>query len=204
MDNIGPFLKYLIQEKEKIAYLQLIGKLEEYLVKEFCYFTFLNSRGKEFAVVNIGSRKIKEQEIDICMLSGKNLDDLEIIFLIEVKYLRNRHRFRQYNATDEITTTMKSLNTQMHDCNVDTHGWFKVSPDVIKIFGLVFVSYVSENQKIEEKNKYYKRILKAAIDKIEDLNVIENMFEDIYDDIEVRLLDKTFYVSLKAGLWEKL
>lgn len=204
MDSIRPFLKYLIQEKEKIAYLQLIGKLEEYLVKEFCYFAFLNSRGKEFAVVNIGSRKIKGQEIDICMLSGKNLDDLEIIFLIEAKYLRNRHRFRQLNATDEITTTMKSLNTQMHDCNVDTHGWFKVSPDVKKIFGLVFASYVSENQNIEEKNKYYKRILKVAIDKIEDLNVIENMFKVIYDDIEVRLLDKTFYVSLKAGLWEKL
>ncbi len=29
------------------------------------------------------------------------------------------------------------------------------------------------------------------------------MFEDIYDDIEVKLIDKTFFVTLKAGLWEK-
>ena len=201
--RIKPFLEYLHQEKEKISYLQLIGKLEEFLVKEFCYFIFTNSEGMECAVVNMGSKKTKEQEIDICILSGTSLDDPKIIWLIEAKYFRNRHRFKQYNATDEITTTMKSLNKQMHNYNVDTHGWFKVSSKVTKIFGLVFASYVSEEQNTQEKQNYSQRILKAAKEKIEDLVVIDNMFEDIYDEVVINLFDKTFYVSLKAGLWEK-
>lgn len=196
-----PFLKYLNQQKEKIVYLQLIGKLEEYLVKEFCYYVFLNSKGKEFAVINMGSNK--EQKIDICILTGENLDDPEIKFMIEAKYFRNKHRFR-YNATDEITTTLKSLNSQMHDYNVETHGRFKVSPTVKKIFGLVFASYIGKKKNTQEKKNYYQRILKAARENLNNLNVLDNMFEDIYDDIEVKLLDKAFFVSLKAGLWEKL
>jgi len=198
-----PFLKHLNQQKEKIAYLQLIGKLEEYLVKEFCYYVFLNSKGKEFAVINMGGRKRKEQEIDICILSGRNLDDPEIKFMIEAKYFRNKHRFR-YNATDEITTTLKSLNSQMHDSNVETHGWFKVSPYVKKIFGLVFLSYISEEKNIQEKEKYYQRIIKTAKENLNNLKVLDNMSEDVYDDIEVKLINKTFFVTLKAGLWEKL
>jgi len=196
-----PFLKYLNQQKEKISYLQLIGKLEEYLVKEFCYYVFLNSKGKEFAVINMGSNK--EQKIDICILTGENLDDPEIKFMVEAKYFRNKHRFR-YNATDEITTTLKSLNSQMHDYNVETHGWFKVSPTLKKIFGLVFASYIGKKKNPQEKKNYYQRILKAAKENLNNLNVLDNMFEDIYDDIEVKLLDKVFFVSLKAGLWEKL
>jgi len=196
------FLKYLNQEKEKIAYLQLIGKLEEYFVKEYCYYIFLNSNGKEFPVINIGSKKEKEQEIDICILTGKNLDDPEIEFMIEAKYFRNKHRYR-YNATDEITTTMKSLNSQMHDYNVETHGRFKVSPSVKKVFGLVFASYIDEEKNTQEKENYYQRILKTAKENLNNLNVLDNMFEDIYDDIEVKPIDKTFFVTLKAGLWEK-
>lgn len=199
--KFAPFLKYLNQQKEKITYLQLIGKLEEYLVKEFCYYIFLNSKGKEFAVINMGSNK--EQKIDICILTGENLDDPEIKFMIEAKYFRNKHRFR-YNATDEITTTLKSLNSQMHDYNVETHGWFKVSPTVKKIFGLVFASYIGKKKNNQEKKNYYQRILKAAKENLNNLNVLDNMFEDIYDDIEVKLLNKAFFVSLKAGLWEKL
>lgn len=198
-----PFLKYLNQQKEKIAYLQLIGKLEEYLVKEFCYYVFLNSKGKELAVINMGSNK--EQKIDICILSGKNLDDPEIKFMIEAKYIRNIHRFKsRYNATDEITTTLKSLNRQMHDYNVEKHGWFKISHDVKKIFGLVFLSYVSEGKNIQEKEKYFQRIIKTAKENLNNLKVLDNMSEDVYDDIEVNLINKTFFVSLKAGLWEKL
>ncbi len=199
-----PFLKYLNQQKEKIAYLQLIGKLEEYLVKEFCYYIFLNSKGKEFAVINVGNKKTKEQEVDICRLSGKSLDDSEIKFMIEAKYFRNKHRFRlDLSATDEITTTLKSLNSQMHDYNGETHGWFKVSPTVKKIFGLIFISYISEEKNIQEKEKYCQRIIKTAKENLNNLKVLDNMFEDVYDDTEVKLIDKTFFVSLKAGLWEK-
>jgi len=101
-------------------------------------------------------------------------------------------------------TTLKSLNSQMHDYNVETHGWFKVSPTLKKIFGLVFASYIGKKKNPQEKKNYYQRILKAAKENLNNLNVLDNMFEDIYDDIEVKLLDKVFFVSLKAGLWEKL
>ncbi|KKK54558.1 hypothetical protein LCGC14_3083500, partial [marine sediment metagenome] len=185
-----PFLKYLTQQKEKIAYLQLIGRLEEYLVKEFCYYVFLNSKGKELAVINMGSNK--EQKIDICILSGENLDDPEIKFMIEAKYFRNKHRFRlSLSATDEITTTLKSLNSQMHNYNSETHGWFKVSPYVKKIFGLIFISYISEEKNIQEKEKYFQRIIKTAKENLNNLKVLDNMSEDVYDDIEVNLINKT-------------
>ncbi len=51
-------------------------------------------------------------------------------------------------------TTLKPLNSQMHDYNVETHGWFKVSPNVRKIFGLVFASYIGE-KKILKKRKIF-------------------------------------------------
>lgn len=51
------FLEYLKVNRERIAYLQLPGKLEDYLVKEFCYFIYAKSKGTYATVVNIVKKK---------------------------------------------------------------------------------------------------------------------------------------------------
>ena len=81
------FIKELKRQEEKIAYLLLIGKEEDYLVKEFCYVLFEKSHGEYFAITNMGDQG--ENKIDICVIKGEdldNLDTLKIIELIEAKY----------------------------------------------------------------------------------------------------------------------
>ena len=106
------FLEYLNVNRERIAYLQLPGKLEEYLVKEFCYFIYVKSKGRYGAVVNMGKKNKKEKRIDICIVTGQdlNLDRIEILAMVEVKYFRNWHRFLPLNAKDNILELMKSFN----------------------------------------------------------------------------------------------
>ena len=102
------YLKYLKKQKEKIALLQLTGRLEDYLVKEFIYFVYQNGM---FAITNVGSKN--EQKVDICLLEG-DLNHCVIYGMIEAKYIRNIHRFWESAATDEITPTLHSLKQQLH------------------------------------------------------------------------------------------
>ena len=69
------FIKVLEKDKEKLAYLQLIEKLETYLVKEFCFSLFKASEGQYFAITNLGNKG--ERKIDICVVEGEDLDDLK-------------------------------------------------------------------------------------------------------------------------------
>ena len=198
------FIKKLKKYEEKIAYLQLIGKQEDYLVKEFCHCLFEASNGEYFAITNMGDRG--EKKIDICVIKGNDLDNLNtlrITELIEAKYFRNKHEFRTHLPDDDIGTAMKKLNEQIHfiDKNKNEHGWLQLSPDLHKINGLAFVSYVSSETNKEKKEKYFKKVLKEAKEKINNINHEKLTLEDVFDDIEIRLANKARYVSLRVGLW---
>ena len=198
------FIKKLKKYKEKIAYLQLIGKQKDYLVKELCYYLFENSNGEYFAITNMGDKG--EKKIDICVVKGDDLDNLNtlrIIELIEAKYFRNKHEFRTHLANDDIGSPMKKLNNQMYyiDKNKNKHGWLQLSPDLHKINGLAFVSYVSSETNKEKKEEYFQKVLKKAKEKINNINHEKLVLEDVFDDIEIQLANKTRYVSLRVGLW---
>jgi len=198
------FIKELKRQEEKIAYLQLIGKEEDYLVKEFCYVLFEKSNGEYFAITNMGDQG--ENKIDICVIKGEdldNLDTLKIIELIEAKYFRNKHEFRTHLGDDDISSPMKELNKQMSviDKNKNTHGWLKLNPGLRKMNGLVFVSYVSPEINDENKEKYYNKVIKKARDCLVNVNHEKLSLKSVFDDFKIKLANKNRYVSLRVGLW---
>lgn len=196
------FLNYLNLQKDKIAYLQLIGKIEGYLVKEFCYFIYKNSGGKSFNLINVGNKN--EQKIDICLLKGNELSSVEIYGMIEVKYFRNRHRYHKYNARDEIRYTLSKFKKQLHIFKHEKHGGYNVNLDSInnEIFGLVFASYIDEEKILDKKEEYYKRILITSREIFKEHNISISNFKQIYDDEITKLMNSSFYVTLKASLWK--
>jgi len=158
------FLEYLNVNRERIAYLQLPGKLEDYIVKEFCYFIYTKSKGTYAAVVNMGKKKKEEKRIDICIITGQdlNLEHIEILAMIEMKYFRNWHRFLPLNAKDNIIKLMKGFNKQIYSVDKETHGWFEVNPNVNSVNAIAFASFVSYEKNDNKKEDYYSRILNVA------------------------------------------
>lgn len=199
------FLDTLKKEKEKLALLQLTGKIEEYLVKEFVYHIHLKSEGNRFALINLGNRG--EQKIDICILKGRSPerdDKAKIVGFIEAKYLRNRHRVWKSSAKDEITTTLKSLKKQLHTFKPMKHAEYPVnlSSKRKSIYGLVFASYVNESKDEDDKNRFYKGILEKDIaKKFRYHDLPEPYFRKVYDDVKITVLNTDYHVTMRAGLW---
>ncbi len=82
--------------------------------------------------------------------------------MIEVKYFRNWHRFLQLNAKDNILELMKGFNKQIYSVDKETHGWFKVNPNVNRVNAIAFASFVSYEKNDNKKEDYYSRILNVA------------------------------------------
>jgi len=196
------FVDYLYHNRKKICLLQLVGRLEDYLVKEFIYHIHVKSNGKRFPMTNIG--KSGEHKVDIAIFSGK-LSERIITGLIEAKYLRNWHRVDKEPATDEINTTLKSLKSQIGSYNRKTHGSYsiKLQSHTNEIYGLVFASFVFDKIDDNEKDKYYNNILnskEASYFKYHDLD--KPYFRSIYENEKVKVLNGYRYVSLRVGLWK--
>jgi hypothetical protein len=196
------FIKELKRQEEKIAYLQLLGKEEDYLLKEFCYVLFKKSNGEYFTITNKGNKK--ENKIDISVIKGEDLDNhdtLEIVEMIEAKYFSNKHEFRTHLRDADIGSPMKELNNQMRYIDKNTHGWLKLSPNVRKTNGLVFVSYVSPEISKESKENYYNKILEKARDSIKNINYKSLSLKSVFEDIIIAFANKNRYISLRVGLW---
>ncbi len=198
------FLKYLNENRERIAYLQLPGKLEDFLVKEFCYFIYTKSKGMYATVVNMGKKKKEEKRIDICIITGQdlNLEHIEILELIEVKYFRNWHRFLPLDAKDNILKLMKGFNKQIYSVDKNTHGWFKVNSNVNRVNAIAFASFVSYEKNDNKKEDYYSRILNIARKVFANNIILKFSFQKVYEDSELTLFNKKIYITLRAGLWE--
>ena len=196
------YLKYLNNNRERISYFQLIGKIEDFLVKKFCYFIYTESNGEYAAVVNLGNTKKKEKRIDICIITGQNLNEIEIVALIEVKYFRNWHRFLPYDAKDNIRTLLKGFNKQIYSVEKDTHGWFKVNSNVNRVNAIAFASFVSYEKNDNNKEDYYTRILNVAREVFASNIISRFNFKKVYEDTEIIFFNKKIYITLRAGLWE--
>lgn len=205
IDLYYSFLKYLKGKREEIAPLQLTGKIEDYLVKEFIYHIYNISKGNVFALTNLGNKR--ERKIDICLLKG-NAKNPIIYGMIEVKYLRNRHRLSHHDATDEIYQSLYSLSQQIAPFSRKEHGGYKVklSAKSKNIYGIVFASYVTETYGDKERKEefYNKKILKKAEKlgfRYHDLK--KPYFRPIFEDVSIDVLNEKYYITLKAGLWNR-
>jgi len=193
------FLKeHLARNKEKIALLQLTGRIEDFLVREFIYYVYKNGN---FAVANIGRKN--EQKIDICMLTG-DADSPKIYCMVEAKYFGNKHRLWG-DATDNVTTTLKDFKRQLHPTLKEKHGGFdtRLLSKTKEIYGLVFASYVSDKTKDPGKESFYNNIKEKAAKDFKYHDLPKPYFRPIFEDVKIGVLDSVFYVTLKAGLWKR-
>jgi len=197
------FLKHLGKERNKIASLQLSGRLEDSLVHEFIYYVYSSSKGSRFAFTNLG--KANEQKVDIVITSG-SYEKKSIRAMIEAKYLRNRHRFSKSNAEDEIATTLRSLKKQLHKFEESEHAGLtvKLSSNRQDIYGLVFASYVSFNQENlqDDKERFFSKCLSEASKlgfRYHDLD--KPYWRTAFEDEKVKALKTSLSISLRAGLW---
>ncbi len=196
------FLRYLREEEDKIAALQLTGRIEDYLVKEFIHHIYYSTKGNIFALTNLGTRG--QRKIDISVIKGNDTNDPVIYGLIEVKYIRNKHRLSNHDATDEVQQSLKDLKTQIGPYKSKRHGDYEVQLSALQknIYGLVFASYVNkEKEKQQEKKDFYKMILDKAKTSFRYHDLDKPYFRPIFEDTHVKVFNTNYYVSLKAGLW---
>ncbi len=196
------FLKKIKNEKKKFAYLQLIGRIEDYLVKGFIYHIYDKSKGTRFAYPNIGRKGERKYVIAIM----DDIDNPTIKGLIEAKYFRNKHRISDNDASDENSTTLKSLSSQLGKFNKLKHSYYpvKLSSHNNEVYGLVFASFVSLEENDQKLDSFFKKILTKA----SDFNLIYHdlkspYFNQIYEKTEIKLCKKTIFCTLRAGLWRK-
>jgi hypothetical protein len=211
------FRRKLNKDRKRYAPLQLVGRIEDFLVKEFVLHIFRQTHGEWFPLVNLG--KSGEQKVDIAILEGNlrgcTSDTTEekirnktcVRVLIEAKYIRNRSRICLGDAMDETGQTLKSLAKQLHRYERRKHGGFPVNLKykAREIYGLVFASFVSLEEKNADERKFFEDIRKKAKDlrlRYFDLPGYA-WLEECYSATPVKALNTTFYVSLRAGLWRR-
>ena len=197
------FTSYLNNERSFIAPLQLTGRLEDYLVKEFIGYTYDKTKGNLLGLTNLGKKRDRSK-FDIAFITTSSGSE-EIMGLIEAKYLRNVHRYYTDNsAQDEIATTLKGLLKQINVELSPKHSDYQVNlqPRDAGIFGLVFASYVEE-KKPNRKEEFYNRIRNRA-EKLGFLNydLTTPKLDVAYENFDINSIDKTFSVTLMTGLWQ--
>lgn len=75
--------------RRRVAAVQLTGRVEDYLVKEFVYYVAAETRGRRFCEVNSGRHG--QQKVDIVLLKLRGGNEISEAF-VEAKFVRNRHR----------------------------------------------------------------------------------------------------------------
>lgn len=186
------FAEDLKANKKKLSLLQLVGKLEEYVVKELAFFLYCHYDFQKLPLINIGNRG--QHKIDLVLISG-NIDDqiLKIELAIEAKYFRNTHRFYYLNsAEDEIPGEIKKLISQTDPLTPGTHSYFEV-PKSMEIHGLVIGSFVSDSNNDPGRDVFFQRTLgRAGMDKFH-----KSRFIPVYEDVRVVAGDCERFATLR-------
>ncbi|MFH0809076.1 MAG: hypothetical protein V2A77_01180 [Pseudomonadota bacterium] len=198
------FRDHLEASKERFALLQLVGRLENYLVIEFIHHVHLQSQGTRLAITNVGNRG--EQKIDIAILRGELDGQLSIETLVECKYLRNCHRaWPELNACDESRPAIMKLAEQVGrvDEHKPTHGGINLRLIGRRndIYGLVFASFVSTSKADAQKTVFLRKQRDIACSLLRYHDQDTPRFKMAYEDVKVSVLGGERYVSLGTGLW---
>jgi len=194
--------------RAELTMLQLTGKLEDRLTKEFASCIYKESEGGLIALSNVGKKG--EQKIDLAILEGDFSKGIErknatIRALVEAKYLRNVHKLCLGNAKDELAGTLKDLRRQLWTFHGAEHGGFPVrlSGRRRDIYGLVFVSYVRADDQADDEKDFLGRIRNLAKDFGLTYNDLKKTpwLQSVYEHEPVIVLKRKFTVSLRVGLW---
>jgi len=218
------FLKQIKLNEERIAPLQLTGKLEDYLCKEFSLFTHEKSEGTRIALSNYGKKGQQKYDLAIIRQLSKAESNFDVVkemnkdktkvnssieCLVEAKYLGNRHRNTTNSATDDIHTVIKKLSEQCATVPSDSsiHGSSLVAlRSQQTVYGLVFFGFTSSSTSIseikEEKKEYFDKCIEMG-DKhtFRYHDLPKSYLRSAYEDVVVNSLGIKWTTSLKIGLW---
>jgi hypothetical protein len=200
------FLRYLRTPsvRRRIAPLQLAGRLEDYLVKEFMRHVFHASNDTRFCEVNLGNKL--ERRVDIAFVRSDSGGNEVVETLIEAKYLQNRgHRSGlDHDKYDEIKPTLSDLRDQLRLRPRLRHGRYKAKlrARTVRVYGLVFASYVHRVGEPDRKKRFIKRVLSAGKDfKLQFHDLPRPYLRSAYEDYPITVLGEKWEVTLRGGLW---
>jgi len=201
------FRHHLYARRRKIGVLQRLGRLEEYLTKEFAGFVYVESKMSILPLTNLGVQG--EQKIDISLLEGDfskgiTKQKARIRAFVEVKYLRNLHRVGPHSAEDEIRATLVDLHRQLRQFDKGEHAGYQVELRGRRkdIYGMVFASYVHDAEKDNDERRFLKRINQCGLDlgfRYHDLP--SPALRKAYSEQRVVILRREMRASLHVGLW---
>jgi hypothetical protein len=213
---------HLVDVAPRVSPLQVVSKLEEFLTKEFCSVILKKSGNSVLPLTGAGNRS-DGRRIDLALVQG-NLSravdtqsmkvvrqKMKVRAFIELKYLRNKHRFGFGNASDEIESTLKDLRKQIGTFRKSSYGDYgvKLRARTKDIYGVVVVSYVrradlriDKQASRDDREVFLETILASARkNKLRFYDLTYPRLEAIYIDRPVQVLKARFMISLYAGLW---
>ena len=200
------FRKYLDRPgvRRRIATIQLSGRAEDYLVKEFVYFVAQKTGGSRFCEVNSG--RSNQPKIGIVLL--KTLQDGSEVTeaFVEAKFIRNRHRRgdKAMGAVDELSTTLSDLHRQLCFVPRGTQGKHRVRlrSKTTGVYGLVFVSYARHSDEQDESRQYFKKVLNDAASRgLKYHDLPKPYLRTVFSEEPVKVMGSRWYVTLCMGLW---
>lgn len=212
------FKKHLRKNKKRLAPLQLCGRLEDYLTKEFARVILKESGGSVFPIGNYG-RANDKRRIDLVLVKGnlskavdkksskKESSNSYIYAVLEVKYVRNRHRTGFGNAGDETLTAFNSLSKQLKEKIEAEYAGYRVRLRSAKhvTYGVVLASFVCREEEVmatkANETAFIDKTTELAHDKFLSHNFKSPCLKPIYSRVRVTVLKGNFLVSLYAGLW---
>jgi hypothetical protein len=209
------FKKSLRVNPKRVASLQVVSRLEEYLTKEFCSVIFLKS---EMAILPLTSpgKRADRRKIDLALLEGdlsealdkrtakSQRDKLVIRAFAEVKYLRNRHRFGYSNAKDEIHPILSNLSKQLGRFDLGEYAGYRVNLRGHRkdIYGLVLVSHVRRRHEDDDQKAFVRWVRQCGSQHgLRHWDLPEPQLDLVYANEPVTILRGKFNASLYAGLW---
>ncbi len=199
------YLKHLAKPStlRRIAPLQLVGKIEDYLVKEFATFVSNSSESTRFCIVNSGNKN--EPKIDLALIK-RSKSGYVAEALIEAKYFRNRHRLSKtdLDAVDEHKQSLVELKKQLSYTPEATLGFHEVKlrSKSTKIYGLVFVSYARPSHAEDRKTEYFAQFLQKSEEHGFQYHDLKKPYlRSIYEDKPINVLGQQWLVTLRGALW---
>ena len=200
--------KRLEKQKNRIAPLQLLGRIEDLLTKEFATSILERSRCSTVPILNVGDSK-DGRRIDVALISGdisKGVvkTKLRIWGFVELKYLRNKHRIGEASSADENEPTFKSLHRQLVRLDTNSFAGYSVRLRGGKrdTYGLVFASYVARKPDPDKQERFLKAIVGSAKKHgFVTYNFKPPKLRSVYTNLPVTILHGKYMVSLYCGLW---
>jgi hypothetical protein len=199
------FRRELHERRQVIAAMQLMGRQELHLAGEFAGHIWRHSEGQRLAYTNLGLKGTRRY--DLAVLRPGDGTDPTVEALVEVKYVRNRHRAwpNARGAFDEIRSCLSDLADQVDPFVGDEHGNLEVSlrSREARVHALVFVACtLREDDDPRIKSSLFSATREAA--KALRLRYHDKptpQLDCVFEDVDVHALGHQFRVSLSMGLW---